>query len=154
MTFEPVRSRLLQQGARVLFDSSMIPSEIVDVLAVHESVLETSPAALHHLLAGWFAALDHLGDERDHAGRCMAARLRLSPEDALASLDGLQFPDLRRNVELVGGDSRELAATAIRLAETMLAEGLLRAEQTSMHELFDAAPLERLLRERPAKGSR
>ena len=39
VTFEPVRTRLMASGARQLFDSSMLPGEIVDVLVVRRTLL-------------------------------------------------------------------------------------------------------------------
>src|SRR5690242_16226698 len=58
VTFDPYRGQFLRAGARTLFDSSQIPGEIVDLLAVRASVIEKQPNAVEALLSGWFSALD------------------------------------------------------------------------------------------------
>ena len=40
VTFDPYRAQFLQAGATTLFDSTQIPGEIVDLLAVRASVVE------------------------------------------------------------------------------------------------------------------
>jgi len=43
ITFDPVKSRLLGLGGKVLFDSTSIPGEIIDVTIVRNSFLEKNP---------------------------------------------------------------------------------------------------------------
>lgn len=60
VTFEPVRTQLLNQGAIELFTSAEIPGEIVDVLVVHKGVLNSHEDALYDLTQGWFKALKYM----------------------------------------------------------------------------------------------
>src|SRR6185436_4054176 len=60
VTSEPSRSRLLATGAKLLFDSSKIPSEVTDVLVARESYLKSNPEAVEALLRGWFKALKYM----------------------------------------------------------------------------------------------
>src|SRR6478672_6402104 len=60
VTFDPYRAQLLRAGAATLFDSTRIPGEIVDLLAVRAPVVEGHPKTIQALLAGWFAALDYM----------------------------------------------------------------------------------------------
>ncbi|HZW75325.1 MAG TPA: ABC transporter substrate-binding protein, partial [Caldimonas sp.] len=50
VTFDPYRAQFLKAGAATLFDSTMIPGEIVDLIAVRASVLEKQPKAVQSLL--------------------------------------------------------------------------------------------------------
>src|SRR5499427_7173518 len=59
VTFDPFRAQLLRAGATTLFDSTKIPGEIVDLLAVRASVIDQRPKALQELLAGWFNAIGY-----------------------------------------------------------------------------------------------
>ena len=52
VTFDPFKSQMTASGGRTIFDSSQIPGEIVDLLAVRASVLEKNPHAVQGLLAG------------------------------------------------------------------------------------------------------
>ena len=70
-----VRSRIARQflraGATTLFDSTQIPGEIVDLLAVRASVIEQAVRkAVQALLRGWFDAIDYM--KREPEG-CRAA---------------------------------------------------------------------------------
>ena len=56
VTFDTYRVQLLRSGATTLFDSTQIPGEIVDLVAVRAGVLEKQPNAVRALLSGWLAA--------------------------------------------------------------------------------------------------
>lgn len=58
ITFEPVRSRILGLGGKIVFDSSMIPGEIVDVLVFSEETIKTHPKKVQSIVNGWFRALN------------------------------------------------------------------------------------------------
>jgi NitT/TauT family transport system substrate-binding protein len=60
VTFEPYRSNILNAGAKLLFDSTQIPGEVVDVLIGSESLLTTHATQLQVLIQGWFRALDYI----------------------------------------------------------------------------------------------
>jgi NitT/TauT family transport system substrate-binding protein len=74
VTFDPYRIRLIQAGAAPLFDSTRIPGEIVDLIAVRASVLEQQPKAVQALLAGWFDAIGYLERDPEDAARRMGIR--------------------------------------------------------------------------------
>ena len=63
VTFDPYRAQFLRAGAATLFDSTQIPGEIVDLLAVRQTALERHPKAIQALLAGWFDALDYVRND-------------------------------------------------------------------------------------------
>src|SRR5438067_3030562 len=58
VTFDPYRAQFLRAGATTLFDSTQIPGEIVDLLAVRATVFDKKPRAIQQLLSGWFVACD------------------------------------------------------------------------------------------------
>jgi NitT/TauT family transport system substrate-binding protein len=60
VTFDPYRAQLLAAGASTHYDSTQIPGEIVDLLAVRAPVVVGQPKTIQALLAGWFAALDFM----------------------------------------------------------------------------------------------
>jgi NitT/TauT family transport system substrate-binding protein len=137
VTFEPVRSRLLRHGARVLFDSRHIPGEILDVLVVRETVLESRAREARQLVDGWMRAVLYLRSEPHDAAARMAPRLGMNAREFLATLNGLRLPDLDENRRLLNGREPALRAPAQRLAEVMLAERLLHSPVT-IDALLDA----------------
>jgi len=125
VTYEPMATRLLQAGARRLFDSKAIPGRIVDVLAVRADALAASPRALTGLLAAYFRALGHLHQHPEDGVRRVAARLELPPGAVQSSLGGLRLPDLAANRRWLEGQPCPLEQSAERLEKVMRSARLL-----------------------------
>lgn len=126
VTFEPVRTELMQEGAVDLFNSSRIPGRIVDVLAVRAEVITRHRSALASLLSGHFAALDHLARQPRDAALRMAPRLALPHDLVLQQFRLIQLPSLEENRHWLSGNAPRLHASATVLAELMLRRQLLQ----------------------------
>lgn len=142
VTFDPARSNLLAMGANLVFDSTQIPGEIVDVLVVPKTVLDSQRKTLDGLVQGWFQALDYLAKEPEDAAKRVAPRPGVEPEQFLASLELLHIPDLTENQELLSKADPKLLQVARQLSELMLEKDLLR----------QAVETEALLDDRLVKG--
>jgi len=140
VTFDPYREQLLRAGASTLFDSTQIPGEIVDLVAVRASVLEQQPKAIQALLSGWLKAIDYLKREPKDAARRMGMRQQTSGEQFLKALQGLHIPSREENLRMIGGEKPELAVTGRRLMALMLEAKLLRAE-LKIENVLAPAPL-------------
>jgi len=127
VTFDPYRGQFLAAGASTLFDSTQIPGEIVDLLAVRASVIEKQPKAIQALLRGWFDAIDYMQREPKDAARRMGVRQQTSGEQFLAAQQGLHVPSRDENLRMLGGASPELAVTGRRLMTLMVDAKLLRS---------------------------
>ena len=125
VTMEPVRTRLLKQGARQLFDSSQIPGEVMDVLAVRQEYLEQHPQQVRDLVSRWFAALDYRAKNPDDSNRRTSNWLGVSPEEVGLSFSGLRISGLEDNRRLLGNHPPQLLAPAERLMRTLLEKKLL-----------------------------
>ena len=101
VTFDPYRAQLLAAGASTLFDSTQIPGEIVDLLAVRAPVVEGHP---------------------------MGIRQQTSGQQFLEAQKGLHIPTREENLRMLGGPKPELAAAGRRLMGIMLDAKLLRAD--------------------------
>ncbi|PCI58273.1 MAG: hypothetical protein COB35_13910, partial [Gammaproteobacteria bacterium] len=101
VTFEPMRSKLLNQGAKLLFDSSQIPNEIVDVLVVRSDFLENYSNTVQQLLYAWYDALAYLNNHPKEAAKIMSARLNLNTVEVLNAFKGIILPDEARNRQLL-----------------------------------------------------
>ncbi len=125
VTFDPYRRRLLDAGATTLFDSSRIPGEIVDLIAVRADVIGPAAASLAQLLAGWFDAVDYIAREPLDAARRMAVRQQSGAGDFLGALRLLHLPGREENLAMLAGEEPQLADVAARLARVMSDNGLL-----------------------------
>jgi NitT/TauT family transport system substrate-binding protein len=143
VTFDPYRAQLLREGAAMLFDSTRIPGEIVDLVAVRASALDRQPKAVQALLAGWFKAIDYLGREPSDAARRMGIRQQTTGEQYLAALRGLHIPTREENLRMIGGATPELVPAGRRLMDLML-EAKLLPSPLKIEEVLAPAPLERL----------
>jgi NitT/TauT family transport system substrate-binding protein len=131
VTYEPVASQLLAQGAVKLFDSRQIPNTIVDVLAIRSGALDYRHAtAVRHLLTAHFRAFDHLHRNPHDAAYRMAAHLSLPADDVLSAFKGLLLPDVANNRRLLTGSPPPLLDTARKVSALMVQEGLLQRDDT------------------------
>ena len=144
VTFDPYRTQLLKAGATTLFDSKQIPGEIVDLVAVRDSVLEKNPKSVEALLKGWFSALDYMKRDPIDAAKRMGIRQQTSGEQFLAALGGLHIPTREENLNMIGGSKPELVTTGSRLMSLMLEAKLLSAP-VRIEDVLAPQPLERLM---------
>lgn len=125
VTFDPVRSRLLAAGATLLFDSRQIPGEIVGVIVTDQSTLESRRADLGDLVAGWFRAIDYLKTNPQDAAARVAPRQEMTPDQFLASLEGLSIPGVEENQRLLSQQDPALLSGAQQLVKVMRDHQLL-----------------------------
>ena len=145
VTFDPFRAQFIKAGASTLFDSTQIPGEIVDVVAVSADMFQKKPKAIRALLTGWFGALDYLKKDPNDAARRMGIRQQRSGEEFLAGLKGLHVPTREENLRMIGGSSPELALTARRLMTLMVDAKLLRGG-IDIERVLAPGPLASLMR--------
>ncbi len=144
VTFEPVRGKLLADGAKQLFDSSQIEGEIVDVLTVRKSYVEQHPKQVRYLLDGWFKSLDFLQQNPQQAGEKLAPRMGLSATEAIASFEGLKLPNREENKALFIAQADKpssLQTTAQLLNQVMLEQNLLQTSVDTQSLCFYDAGL-------------
>ncbi len=144
VTYEPTRTKLRNYGARQIFDSTQIPGEIVDVLVVRKSYLDANPEVVKRLLRDWYRALEYFKDKPQDAARIAARRVGSTPEEFLASLDGLKLPDARQARHLLVGQPPALLKTAQALSAVMREQSLLQ-KKVNPELLFDQNELTRVL---------
>jgi len=128
VTFDPYRAQFLQAGGMTLFDSSQIPGEIVDLVAVRESAFKKQPKAIRQLLAGWFDAIDYMKSDPKDAARRMGIRQQTSGEQFLEAEQGLHIPSREENLRMLGGPTPALVVTGRRLMTLMVESKLLRGD--------------------------
>lgn len=126
VTFDPVRSQVLQEGGQILFDSSRIPGRIVDVLVVRADAMPHHGAALRALLAGHFAALRHMARMPQDAAARMAPRLGVTAEQVLPQFSGITLPGLDENRRWLAGPAPRIDQASRQLQALMLDRQLLQ----------------------------
>ncbi|PCI12664.1 MAG: nitrate ABC transporter [Thiotrichales bacterium] len=126
VTFEPVRTRLLEVGAKLLFSSQDIPDEIFDVLVVDGEYLAQNRKVVASLVQRWFQTLEYQRQNPQRAAEIIARRQQLTPGDYLASMNGLKMVSHAENIQALGGLSPPIIEVMERLKNNMLQNQLLQ----------------------------
>jgi NitT/TauT family transport system substrate-binding protein len=140
VTYEPVAGRLKARGARQLLSTREMPDTIFDVLAVRPDVARTHASTLRAALTGHFRALRYLRQNPWDAAYRVAPRLGVTAEEMIASLRGLELPDLVGNQRYLSGGSGELLRVANKLSPIMQRANVI-ARPVDTDELFSSAYL-------------
>lgn len=135
VTFEPVRSQLLQKGARILFDSSQIPDRIFDVLTVRTEAMAEHRQELASLVAAHFKALDYLAHQPQDAAVRMAPYLGVRADQVLSQFAGMELPSLDENRALLSGQTPRLATVTTGMNAALLQHQLMR-KMVGINTLF------------------
>jgi NitT/TauT family transport system substrate-binding protein len=125
-TAEPWLTKLLARGARVLYDSNQTPGEFQRVLAVREEAASQTPQALRKMIDAHFDLV-----ERDWQtwpppileGICR--REGLSKADLIRAMSRVQLHSRAAQARLLDGDRPELSPTFGKVAEALLAAGMM-----------------------------
>ncbi|MDY6897430.1 MAG: ABC transporter substrate-binding protein [Cyanobacteriota bacterium] len=136
VTFEPTRSKLLADGANLLFDSSQIPGEILDVLVIREELLKKQSSATQALLDGYFSALNYLKENPQDAARRIAPREGVTPQQFLKSLEGLVIHDLEENKRILD-KTDTVSSNKVRKVSQFMFENKLLIKQIDPTSLFE-----------------
>lgn len=136
VTFDPVRTRLLQSGAKTLFDSRAIPNRIIDVLVVRGTDAKEHKKQLRKLIEGHFSALDYLKQQPEKALRLMSTRLRAEPAQIADMLNGVHIQDRQENLSLLSGTPSPLDQQAGKLVRLMQDQRML-AKSVDLNHFSD-----------------
>ncbi len=136
VTFDPPRSFLLEKGANLLFDSSQIPGEIIDVLTVSDEAIANNFEQIQTLVNGHFKALEYFKTNSTEASKIMARRSQITPEQLLNAFQGLSQPDLLENKELFAQNGASFV-TGITKLEKIMIDNKLLPEKVNLANIFD-----------------
>jgi len=129
VSFEPVKSKLLAANANILFDSTQIPNEIVDLLVVSENFYKNHTKDIAALKEAWFKALSYIHQHPQQAVQIMNNRQKLSPSEFSTAYSGIHFPDQEENNKLLSShEKKSLLHISKKLVDIMIKKKLLQSE--------------------------
>lgn len=103
ITYEPVRTELINRGGVELFSSRQMPGEIVDAFIARARDVEDRTADFRHFTSGWFRALDELRSNPADSIARMASSLGMTEDDFSAALQGVYMMDRAENRSRLAG---------------------------------------------------
>lgn len=133
VTYEPSKSLLIKAGAHVLFDSSQIPYEIVDVLVTNDKTIEERSTDLENLAEGWFKSLHHINTNYEQMMHKMSQHEDTTVEEFKKGYEDLIIPSKADNIQMLG-ENPSLLVPMQRLSKLMHAKG-------SLEKTIDIEPL-------------
>ena len=126
IAFDPVRSQLLRVGANVVFDSSQIPGEIVDIMAVSQTTLTQQTPTLQIVTQGFFKALDYLKQHPEDAIARMCKRQNMTPEEFKKTLTLLPLSTYQTNQKMLDQVNSPLISVTQDLNQIMMDAKLIQ----------------------------
>lgn len=128
ITFEPIATQLLKQGATKLFDSRQIPDKIFDVLVVTEQAAKQHSNDINDIIKAHFQALQHFRTNPMDASHRIAKRLNMSAEDIMLIYRGLLIPDALSNHGYLSKQDPRLINATENLIQIMRNAGIIVAD--------------------------
>lgn len=141
VAYEPLVTGLRNDGHAVVFDSSRIPFEIIDVLLTHEDLSDAKRKKLLIFMQGWFRALAYFLANPDDAADRVIAREGTTRQDFLATFEGVDLIDHATNLRFLSGDAPELFNVLAQHREKMIELGIL-ASAPEIDTMIDATFVE------------
>ena len=125
VTSEPVRTRLLDAGAQVLFDSSRVPGKILDVLVTRDDDMGRYHHEMVELVRGWQRALEYLRSQPDKAMQIMGRHEHIDAVQFGRAMQGIELLGMQRNSELLLSEPPEVGAGVEAVQRFLLERGLI-----------------------------
>lgn len=135
VTYEPVAGRLKAHGAYQLLSTRELPDTVFDVLALRPEVAKIHADTLRATLAGHFRALTYLRQNPWDAAYRVAPHLGVSADEMIASLRGLELPDLVGNQRYLADGDGQLLRITKKLSPIMQRASLI-AEPVDTRQLY------------------
>ena len=134
ITFEPARSALIASGAKVLFDSSMIPNEILDAVATRQEVIEKRSDDVKMFVNGWYQAMAYIQKYPNQAYKDMGMIENISQETFEKSLEGLEYGTKELNQKML--HDKEIIPALKRLKSIMIKNNFIKDNNQSIESLL------------------
>ena len=126
VTFEPVKSMILKNTGHIIFDSTVIENEIVDVLITKQLTAEKRPKEIKQLVAGYFKTLAFIKKHPDESLSKMAEFEGVSMSSFNKSLSGIRVPDEAENHIFLSERSSSLISTINKLQGFMYENKIIK----------------------------
>ena len=110
VTYSPFlqKANAAQKDGRIIYDTSKMPTAIVDVYLFNNKFLEANPEAPKAFVQGILKALKFLETNKDEALAIAGKRLQLKPQEVEEQLKGVRLIDLPTNLEMMSNTESDI----------------------------------------------
>ena len=136
VTFEPVKTKLLNLGANIIFDSTQIQNEIFDVMVVKEKTIKTHKKELNSFVKGWFKSLKYIENNYDKATKRMAKYENITSTEFKVALKGIKIPSLKDNKQLLNKNNPTILKSMENIENFLLNNKQIKEKNIDLKEIF------------------
>lgn len=110
VTYSPFlqKANQAQKDGRIIFDTSKMPTAIVDVYYFNTKFLEANPSAIKVFVEGILKGINWLETNKQEALAIVGKRLQLKPEEVEEQLKGVRLIDLPTNLKMLGDSQSDI----------------------------------------------
>lgn len=110
VTFVPFSHHIANEGGYQVFDTSLRPNLVVDVLVIKKQLLNTDyEPILRQMIQGFFQSYELLTNQPNKALPLLQKRLQLDEKQVLASFELLEITNLAQNRGMLSGSNAGLS---------------------------------------------
>jgi len=138
VTYSPylAKANEVQSDGRVIYDSAQMPSAIADLYVFSPQIIEQNPQSVDAFIRGVLEGLEFLQNNREEGLAIAAREIGISPEELAQDLQGIQLPDLAKNIEILTNHQSQLS-----LLKSMESMAKFLKERNQITEIPDLAQL-------------
>ncbi|MDH5570177.1 MAG: ABC transporter substrate-binding protein [Gammaproteobacteria bacterium] len=126
VSFDPYRTQLIKAGKKEIFNSTLLPDEIIDVLIVRRDYSQQHPETIQHLVNSWFRAMEYQTSNPVESANYSLKRFNTTSSDYISSLKLLQFASKEDNHRLLNALTSPLLTQQHKITEILNELGLIR----------------------------
>ena len=129
ISFEPYRTQLLNIGAKQVFDTSYVPNLIVDVLVIREDAISRySEQQFKYVVSAYFRALGEYEANPLESAKILSKRLKITPQEVIASYEGITPAKLSENHALLQGQSPDILHSIEDISDILINSKLINGK--------------------------
>lgn len=137
--FDPFATTLLkEENGNLLFSSTEIPFEIIDVLFFTEAFYDNNKTAITNIVKSWFDALLYLETNTEEAIQIISSAKNIYPDDYKQGLKGIVAPGLEVNKVVFNSKlDKNIYKYSQVIIDFMIAKGLL-SKRINTNDIFQS----------------
>lgn len=110
VTYSPFlqKANQAQKDGRIIYDTSKMPTAVVDVYLFNTKFVEANPTATKAFVQGILKGIDFLETNREEALAIAGKRLQLKSEEVEEQLKGVRLIDLPTNLKMISDSQSDI----------------------------------------------
>lgn len=131
---------------KIIFDSTRIPYEIVDVLVIDEDFIRSNRKLVKEFMNIWFQSQRMIQEQPEVNIQIMANREKIPAKIFKESMDFLKVPSIEENYQLLKNQNKAFLFSLSNMHKYLQTKEIVKMESES-YDLIDSSLIEEIYRE-------